>query len=136
MDTWIYPSSSSSNGSHCIKFLYNTRELLLDLVPCKPLSLVKMLLCFENPIKLYFLLALSLHLGVHDIVHCGLLNAFRVELHSSLPHPSKKCSFLVMIFWCLPMCFFSGNFPFYSRGLDWPGQPVVGARPSLAPILN
>jgi hypothetical protein len=53
---------------------------LQDLVLGEPLALVKKLPCFDNLIELYVLLVGALQLGVHDLVHCSLLNAVGVEL--------------------------------------------------------
>jgi hypothetical protein len=55
-------------------------KILLNLTPCEPLSLVKKLPYFDNLIELDVLLAGSLHLGVHDLIHYFLLNAFKIEL--------------------------------------------------------
>jgi hypothetical protein len=55
-------------------------KLLLNLTPGEPLALVKKFPCFDDLIELDVLLAGSLHLGVHDMIHYFLLNAFRIEL--------------------------------------------------------
>jgi hypothetical protein len=62
-------------------------KLLLNLTPSEPLALVKKLSCFDNLIELYVLLVGSLHLGVHDLIHCILLNAVRIEFYVG-----AKCS--------------------------------------------
>ena len=39
-----------NNGPHCVEFLHEMKKLLLNLVPCDPLSLLKESACFDNSI--------------------------------------------------------------------------------------
>jgi hypothetical protein len=79
MSTWIIPPPLGSNGLHCIKFLHQMGKLLLNLTPGEPLSLMKKLPCFDDPIELDGLLVGVLCLGVHDLINCHLFDAFRIE---------------------------------------------------------
>jgi hypothetical protein len=54
---------------------------LLNLTPSEPLSLVKKLSNFDNPVELYVLLASVFFLVVHDMIHYSLLNAVRIEFY-------------------------------------------------------
>ena len=68
----MIPPPLGRNGPHCIEFLHEMRKLLLNLVPGEPISLVKELANFENPIQLNLLLDIVLDLHVHDTI-CGVL---------------------------------------------------------------
>ena len=56
------------------------RKLLLNLTFGEPIDLVKKLSYFDNPIELYVMMEISLHLGVHDLVHYIFINVVRVQL--------------------------------------------------------
>jgi hypothetical protein len=55
-------------------------KLLLNLNFGEPFALLEKLSCFDNSIELYVLLAISLHFGVHDPIHCSLLIVVDIEL--------------------------------------------------------
>jgi hypothetical protein len=73
-------SPLGSNGLHCVKFPHHMGKLLLNLAPGEPLSLVKKLPYFDNPVELYVLLVGAFHLCIHDSINCILLKEVRVEL--------------------------------------------------------
>ncbi len=54
---------------------YLWEEILAATCPGEPLVVVKELACFDNSKQLDLLLASVLHLGVHDPISCGLLDA-------------------------------------------------------------
>jgi hypothetical protein len=66
-------------------------KLLLNLTPGEPLSLVKKLSCFDNPIELYVILVGALCLGVHDLIHCILLNAVILSYVGAKCSATSKC---------------------------------------------
>jgi hypothetical protein len=80
VSTWISPPPLEINGPHCVKFLHQMGKLLLNLTPDEPPAMVKELPFFDDPIELDVLLAVALHLGVHDPIKYLLLHAFRTEL--------------------------------------------------------
>jgi hypothetical protein len=53
-------------------------KILLNITPGEPLSLVKKLPYFDNPIELDVLLVGALHLGVHDSINYHLFNSVRI----------------------------------------------------------
>ena len=78
MTTNIHLDQSSpigSNGPYCVECLQEMGKLLLNLVPGKPLALVKELSNFNNLIQLDLLLVGVLKLCVHDLISRGIFNA-------------------------------------------------------------
>jgi hypothetical protein len=61
------------------KFLHHMGKLLLNLTPGEPLSLMKNLLFFDDPIELYVLPVGSLCLSVHDPINYLLFNEVNIE---------------------------------------------------------
>jgi hypothetical protein len=53
-------------------------EIILDIIPHVPLSLVNKSHCFDNLKDFYILLACEFKLGVDDLFHRSLLNAVKV----------------------------------------------------------
>jgi hypothetical protein len=53
-------------------------KILLNLTLGEPLSLVKKLPYFDDPIELDVLLASALHIGVHDSINFLLFNVFMI----------------------------------------------------------
>jgi hypothetical protein len=65
---WINPTSLGSNGLHCVEVPHQMRKFLLNLASGEPLGLVQELPCFDDSIKLDFLLSSSLDLSVHNLI--------------------------------------------------------------------
>jgi hypothetical protein len=55
-------------------------KFMLNLTLGETLALVKKSPCFDDPLELDVLLVSVLHIGVHDPIHCHMLNAFKIEL--------------------------------------------------------
>jgi hypothetical protein len=65
---WINPPPLGRNGIHCIEFPHHMGNLLLNLSPGEPLSLVQELPCFENSIKLDPLLVSALDIFFDNMI--------------------------------------------------------------------
>jgi hypothetical protein len=56
-------------------------KVLLNLTPSEPLSLMKKLPYFDDPIDLDGLLESVLFIGVHDLINCHMFYVFRIEFY-------------------------------------------------------
>jgi hypothetical protein len=81
ISTWINPCPLGSNGLHFIEFPHQLGNVLLNLAPGEPLSLVQELPFFDNKIKIKILLSCSLDLCVHDMINRCMFHAVIVELY-------------------------------------------------------
>jgi hypothetical protein len=81
MSTWINPPPLGRNFLHCIKFPHKMVNILLNLTLGEPCALVNKFSFFENLIELYVMLIGSIHICVHDIIHCILHNVVRIEFY-------------------------------------------------------